>query len=99
MKIVGRTGKHYLASIDEAEIAYLHGYDGLYSGYKDQLKKDNPKQDTANLEGLGIDVQGLFRKVERIRSREKEVVQAIQTMRGLADALEMSWPSLKITKE
>ncbi len=98
MKIIARQNKHFLCTVSEYEVCKLMGFTSLYDAGWEEIKRIYKKSSSYDaelgLEGVEIDITQVCKKAETLRSKEKDVENAIKTFRGMADALETAWPSL-----
>jgi len=94
MKIIGTTVNGFLADITETEIANILGF---YAGWEEGFKRwKGGERMPINKQ---FSVETIYKKTRAIRERDEQVKQAIKTFRGLADALEVAWPSLENIEE
>lgn len=106
MKIIGTKGAQYLVEADLIEICLIHGFDSLYDNAWEALLKNahieqhyGKPSKPSSLEGLEFNVVALAGKIATLRNAQKNADSAAKTLRDLADALQIAWPSLKFSPE
>lgn len=99
MKIIGKQNGDFIAVITEYEICCMMGFKSTYEkGWKEYKEKfGETYRENANFEQAEIDISKLHSKVFALREKEDDAKKAIGTLRNLADALEIAWPSLTLS--
>ena len=102
MKIIAHDNSEMIVTMTEEEFCNILGCNSTYSDeYKALLKAAEAKRKYGGhvtLKGFEISVEGLHKKVESIRWQEQKAKDAVQTLRNLAEALEVAWPSLVMSE-
>lgn len=93
MKIIGQTGRDYIAQLTEEEIAILLGFPSVHNeGYR-TWKRGVARRDDQLEAGTDIQVREIAAFWLGIQYREAEATKCAATLRALADLITSNLPS------